>query len=89
MAELGLDPRPPDSEDSPVPADRGARIHSVEAELACMTCLSSSSPELVPGVCVFSGAMHREGSARMSLIQMPGVMATVPLLSSSSPLGSL
>lgn len=54
-------------------------MHSGEEESAGMTCLSSNTPEVVSGVCVFSGAMHREGSAKMSLIQMPGVMATVPL----------
>lgn len=49
-------------------------MHSVEAQLARMTRLFSNTPEIVSGVCVLSGA-----PAEMSLIQMAGVMATVPL----------
>lgn len=68
MAELGLDPRPPDSQDSPRFCLQRSKVHSGEDIV--------STHEVVSGVCVLSGATHRQGPAEMPLIQGPGVMAT-------------
>lgn len=81
MAELGPNPRPPDSQDSPLSCSQRSKDHSGEGTV--------STHEVVSGVCVLSGAIHRHGPAEMPSIQMPGVMATGSLLPSSSPLGCL
>lgn len=49
------------------------------AQSAHIKCLSSIASEIVAGVCVLSGTMHREGPAEMPLIQMSSVMAIGPL----------